>query len=124
MRPHAQQAVHNLISWFIVQCTKSASFNTGSLVFPTVDCRSKNYSLDEIYGSAVHRSRRAGAGVLPYFAGAGAGAGVCSPPANCVANFYHRLTKNLLHRRKSKYSPIQLDTNIQIIIMVFYVIFV
>ena len=32
--------------------------------------------------SAVHRSRRAGAGagVLTYFAGAGAGAGVCSPP--------------------------------------------
>ena len=28
--------------------------------------------------SAVHRSRRAGAGVLTYFAGAGAG--VCSPP--------------------------------------------
>ena len=28
--------------------------------------------------SAVHRSRRAGA--LTYFAGAGAGAGVCSPP--------------------------------------------
>ena len=34
--------------------------------------------------SAVHRSRRAGAGagagVLTYFAGTGAGAGVCSPP--------------------------------------------
>ena len=28
--------------------------------------------------SAVHRSRRAGAGVLTYFAGAGAG--VCPPP--------------------------------------------
>ena len=30
--------------------------------------------------SAVHRSRRAGVGVLTYFAGAGAEAGVCSPP--------------------------------------------
>ena len=31
-----------------------------------------------VHFSAVHRSRRAGAGVLTYFAGAGAG--VCSPP--------------------------------------------
>ena len=37
---------------------------------------------NSVHSSAVHRSRRAGAGagVLTYFAGAGAGAGVCSPP--------------------------------------------
>ena len=40
--------------------------------------KTETYSLRT---SAVHRSRRAGAGVLTYFAGAGAGAGVCSPPA-------------------------------------------
>ena len=50
--------------------------------------------------SAVHRSRRAGAGVLTYFAGAGAG--VCSPPAAliCAANFYHRSTKKLTPSKK------------------------
>ena len=36
------------------------------------------YLLYAVQFSAVHRSRRAGAGVLTYFAGAGAG--VCSPP--------------------------------------------
>ena len=37
----------------------------------------------------MHRSRRAGAGVLTYFAGGGAG--VCSPPAKtliCAANYH------------------------------------
>ena len=43
-------------------------------------CKSTEVSVEEgsntLEPSAVHRSRRAGAGVLTYFAGAG----VCSPP--------------------------------------------
>ena len=53
-------------------------------------------------GSAVHRSRRAGAGAgvltyFQYFAGAGAGAGVGSPPAAliCAANYYRISAKKL-----------------------------
>ena len=83
--------------------------------------------------SAVHRSRRAGAGagVLPYFAGAGAGAGVCSPPAKLRQHLFVLQTSiidqrktNSIEEKAAQYSSIQLDTNIQIIIMVFYAIFV
>ena len=42
--------------------------------------RLRTQTSHRVTSSAVHRSRRAGAGVLTYFAGAGAGAGVCSPP--------------------------------------------
>ena len=42
--------------------------------------KSEYWRYGKIQNSAVHRSRRAGAGVLTYFAGARAGAGVCSPP--------------------------------------------
>ena len=52
--------------------------------------------------SAVHRSRRAGAGagVLPYFAGAGAGAGVCSPPAKLRQHLFV-LQTSIIDQRKN-----------------------
>ena len=54
------------------------------------------------YISAVHRSRRAGAGVLPYFAGAGAGAGagVCSPPAKLRQHLFV-LQTSIIDQRKT-----------------------
>ena len=55
-----------------------------------------------ILNSAVHRSRRAGAGagVLPYFAGAGAGAGVCSPPAKLRQHLFV-LQTSIIDQRKT-----------------------
>ena len=50
--------------------------------------------------SAVHRSRRAGAGVLTYFAGAGAGAGVCSPPAKLRQHLFV-LQTSIIDQRKT-----------------------
>ena len=54
------------------------------------------------YISAVHRSRRAGAGagVLTYFAGAGAGAGVCSPPAKLRQHLFV-LQTSIIDQRKT-----------------------
>ena len=50
----------------------------------------------------MHRSRRAGAGagVLPYFAGAGAGAGVCSPPAKLRQHLFV-LQTSIIDQRKT-----------------------
>ena len=61
-------------------------------------CKIKQISL----ASAVHRSRRAGAGagVLPYFAGAGAGAGVCSPPAKLRQHLFV-LQTSIIDQRKT-----------------------
>ena len=50
-------------------------------------------------GSAVHRSRRAGAGVLTYFAGAG----VCSPPVNLRQHLFVLQTIIVLQRKN--FSP-------------------
>ena len=52
--------------------------------------------------SAVHRSRRAGAGagVLTNFAGAGAGAGVCSPPAKLRQHLFV-LQTSIIDQRKN-----------------------
>ena len=67
-------------------------------------------------GAAVHRSRRAGAGVLTYFAGAG----VCSPPVNLRQHLFVLQTIIVLQRKnfspstKNRYSRliIRLATNI------------
>ena len=57
--------------------------------------------LNCIFTSAVHRSRRAGAGVLPYFAGvAGAGSGVCSPPAKLRQHLFV-LQTSIIDQRKN-----------------------
>ena len=50
--------------------------------------------------SAVHRSRRAGAGVLTNFAGAVAGAGVCSPPAKLRQHLFV-LQTSIIDQRKN-----------------------
>ena len=68
--------------------------------------------------SAVHRSRRAGAGVLTYFAGAGAG--VCSPPVKLRQHLFVLQTIIVLQRKNfslstnNRYSRliIRLATNI------------
>ena len=56
--------------------------------------------IDNVQHSAVHRSRRAGAGVLTNFAGAGAGAGVCSPPAKLRQHLFV-LQTSIIDQRKN-----------------------
>ena len=90
-------------------------------VFSKLDMNNGYHQLRVDEDSAVRR--RAGAGVLTYSAGA------CSPPAKLRQGLFVLQTsiidqrKNLLHRRKSKYS-LWLATNIQIMIIAFCVIFV
>ena len=57
--------------------------------------------------SAVHRSRRAGAGVLPYFAGAGAE--VCSPPAKLRQHLFV-LQTSIIDQRKTNFIDEKVNT--------------
>ena len=88
--------------------TKSNQMHLYKLFTTNTRCRRKLhlertsyfFSFCRIIVSAVHRSRRAGAGVLTNFAGAGAGAGVCSPPAKLRQHLFV-LQTSIIDQRKN-----------------------